>query len=938
VQVRLLGPVDISGGPPPELTGERRRSLLAALAVHAGDLVSVDKIMEAVWDGEPPVTAHNTVQSHVAHLRRLLGGPDAIEHRARGYALRLSAPATDLAAVRELLTEADRLDDPAERVPLLTLGVTMWRGRSLAGVGPSAYLERHAAAVEELRLHTLERLYADRLRLGEHLEVADALRELLAEHPEAELLARIAMVALTRAGLPSDALAVYDQLRRHLQDALGVGTSRATERLRQRIKRADPALLVPGGRRAPTPMGSSAGSSAPASRLVGRETELAQVLDRLESGRLVSVVGMGGIGKTRLLDEVAGVLAETGVEMVRVELDGAAPGTVWELVGRALHIDAPLDQDLRQAVIAAMDARSSLLALDSCEGALVEVASLITTVLTGTAGSRVVATSRVPFHLPNEACVLLGPLGVPTRDSKAPYDAPSVLMLCERARAADRGFRVSAQNIGPIAEICRRVDGLPLALEILGPRLRSLTVHEVADSLSHELIGWQLPDTVPERHRSVSAVLSWSYRLLTEDERHTLGQLSLLRGGAWADELGDLCRPEVDGGLDTLARLVDNSLVSTTTQRTRSRLFLHPLVQTYAQERLRSSGEAVPAARRHAEWTARCVHALSTRLHRPDESTVLSELDLLQQNAEAALEWATREDRTLADRLVGDLWWFWFRTGRSREGRAWIERSLEGRPTSERPAVLESAAGYLAWVLDDYHAAEGHARHALVVSGEPPDQGLARSVLARALGDQGRFAEAAEEARASVTAYAAAGDRWGEAWSGRCLSAALLYDGAVEASEDACRAALQTFESIGDTWGVAGGWELAARIAASKGEHEASLGLALMALEAHQACGDTSGERYTLHQLARTYRILGRLAEAAQYSRAGLELAEVHGYRVGALQALLLLVDVYAASGDADLSAAFALQATELAEAIGDNAALSELLASGGLSQEEAGD
>ena len=930
MQVRLLGLVDISGGPPPEVTGQRRRSLLATLAVHAGELVSVDKIVEAVWDGEPPATAHNTVQSHVAYLRRILGDARAIEHRALGYTLRLPAPATDLAVVRSLLVDADQEAEPERRAVVLAQAVAMWRGRALTGVGASSYLERHAVAMEDLRLHARERLYTDRLRLGQHREVADDLRELLVEHPHAELLARLTMVALTRTGRPSEAIATYEQLRRGLRDDLGVATSPATDRLALRVVRGDPSLLVPGGAPAPTRRTPSAGSTSDTTRIIGREAELAQILDDLESGRLVSIVGMGGVGKTRLLHEAAQSLVETGVEVVRVELDGAVSG-VCEHLARALRLDVQPDEDLRETVIAALAARSCVLALDGCESAPAEVADVVATVLARTTDIRVLTTTRRPLHVTDEACLFLGPLDVPHSGSTAPYDAPSVVMLCEGARAADRAFRVSARNIGSIAEICRRVGGLPLALEIVGPRLRSLTVHELADSLSHELIDWTLSDTVPERHRSVSAVVGWSYQLLNEDDRAMLDQLSLLRGGAWADELGDLLGSSDAGWADTLERLVDNSLLTTAVHGNRRRVSMHPLVQAYVEDRLHGSGQADAAVRRHAAWTVRRVHDAGARLHGPDENPALEELELLLPNTEAALEWATTSHPLDALSLVADLWWFWFRTGRAREGRAWTERALALWSDGDCPPALHSAAGYLSWVLDDYQGAERHALAALARSpGRHVDTGFADGVLARALGEQGRFAEAAQAARSSVAAYASTGDQWGQAWSGRCLSAALLYDGAVAESDDACREALHIFELVGDTWGVAGGWELAARISAVRGEHTASLALAQMSLQAHRACGDTSGERYVLHQLARTYQALGRLQEAVDHGRQSLELADRHGYRVGALQALLLLVDAHAAMGDDDLSRNCARRAKELAEALGDDAALSQLLASGG--------
>lgn len=934
--VRMLGNVDIEHqGREIVIPGERRSSVLATLALHPGELVSVDKIVDAVWGDAPPVTARNTIQSHIAFLRKVIGIPHAIVNRQPGYVLSLPAPATDLTVVEALIARADRATGSAERVPLFEQALACWRGSPLQGVSGSTYFRQYADVLQQLRLTTTERLLVDQLRLGQHLEVISAIAALVAQDPSRERPVQLLMTALYRSGRTSEALAAYRRLQESLRDELGLEPSPRTAAVHRRILQRDLALLVPTGHAAPARRSEvlTAPGRHQLTRLVGREAELDQVLTLLDNRRLVSVVGMGGVGKTRLALEVVRSYAAQGKGTDVVDLTAAPPSTLPSFVASALQVQQEPNQPVEYAIASVVGGGGRLLMLDNCDLLISEAAILVAVLLELAPQLRIIVTSREPLHLDGEECLLLTPLAVPelyAPDGKA--DSPALELLLDRARAADPAFVRDPANEVALAELCRRVEGLPLALEIIGPRLRSLTAGELAECLGERLLSWkdQRRD-VSDRHRSISSLMEWTYTQLTDPEAAALDRLSYLQGGGWLTDVVALCDPDPVVGEGLILALVDRSLVIRTEVDHRTRVVLHSVIRANAQSRLAASGLAEAEGERHARWVERLIADAASRWHCADEVQLLRRRGVDYGNVRAALEWRLTHhpDRLVA--MVGHLWWYWYRVGEAGEGRKWVRAALD-TAGGDRLAVAmaHGAAGYLAWLVDEYVVAQDHANQALALC--PVDfgvAGFAHGVLSRALGDSGKFGAAADQARWSIAAFEQAGDRWGAAWSGRCLASALLYGGNVEDAARACDRATAEFEQTGDSWGTAGALDLASRIAEARGAHGKALELALAALDQHRRCGDKSGERYTLQHLAESNWELGRLEECAEYAAQGLAISERHGFQVGALQALHLLEDVSTARGGPGPAGVWAARSARLAHLLGPAAEVSCAIARG---------
>lgn len=940
--IRLLGNVDALGdeGEVP-IRGERRRSVLAALALRPGELVSVDRIVDAVWGEDPPATARNTIQVHVGYLRRTLGAPEVIAGRAPGYVLSLPGPATDVAVVDDLLARATVAAGPAERLPLLEKAASYWRTTPLADVGESAYLARHAHVLDELRLTTTERLLADHLRQGHHTEVVDQIATLVAEQPDRDRPTQLLMTALYRCGRRAEALAAYGRLEATQRATLGVEPGPALQSLHGRILRGDPDLHVPatGPRRsAGRPVVEATRTlRRPLSRLIGRDDDRALLATCLDRSRLVTVVGMGGVGKTRLALELARARGtEHRVDVIDLTPAGPELEQVAHVVASALAVQLDNGQTLSAALVSALAGPGRLLVLDNCEHVVDAAATLVADLLSEAPDLTVLATSREPLHVDGEECLHLNPLAVDRpapSDAMTPADAlaPAVAMLLDRAKAADPAYDPTPADLPLLEDLCRQVDGLPLALEIIGPRLRSLTARELADGIGTRLLSWrdQRRETT-DRHRTIASLMEWGYALLEEPEARALDRLSVLRGGAWLVEAAALCEDDQRSGEDLVLALIDRSLLTRSEVEGRSRVSVHPLVSAFAATRLAATGTAGMVAERHARWVAATVAEDARHWRGPDEAGRLRWRTLDAGNVQAALEWLREHDPSQLCAMVDSLWWWWYRTGEGVAGYAWGRTAVRAGAPDDRTAVAAHlATGYLAWLVDEYDEARDHAEQALRLAGsDPAVVGFAHGILSRARGDEGDFAAAISHAETSVAAYERAHDTWGATWSRRCLAVALLYAGGrLEESDAVCRVALAAFRALGDGWGLAGALATAASVRAALGDLDTAREMGTEAVLAHRALGDASGERRALQQLAQLLWTVGALDDARAQAAASLELSEEHGYLVGALQALLLLEDVAQARGDPAEAARLGARAAELVTRLGSGADLSLSLA-----------
>lgn len=763
--------------------------------------------------------------------------------------------------------------------------------------------------------------------------MVDELARLAAEHPFAEGLQELHILAQYRCGQQAEALTAYRATKALLDEELGIEPGPRLRALEVAMLRQDPALQAP--TRAARSRRRAAGQDPvrpplPVGQLVGREGELAALVALLGSERVVTVVGTGGVGKTSLVVRACAAVTASYPRGCRwADLAAVDPGGVCRAVTDALGVAWEGRSGYADAVEAAVGSEPTLLVLDSCERLVTEVADLVSTLTRRCPTLVVLATSRERLRTAGEVVVPLVPLALPdlaavmTPEALAGFrKSPAVDLLCRLAVEADPGFTLSVDNAPAVARICRDLDGLPLALELAAACLRSMTAAELAAGLDDRfavLTGG--PRTAAERHHSLAATVAWGHRLLAADERRFYERFAAFRDGAALPQAKAVCGVEDSAGFHrVVSGLVDKSLLVHGQRAGRTRLRMHESIRAHAAGELGASGAAGEVEAAHAAAFAALVAEAADDFHGPAEGSALDRLDADDANLEKALAWACEHDVSLAQRMGGRLWWYWFRTS-----RASIGRSLLGRATASgawRDAAAAGGRGYLAWVEDDYDEALELSR---LVLDDPSagawNHGLALGVQARAEGDLGRFADAFASAQASVARFAVAGDQWAVAWSRRCGASALVYGGDPTAALAEATRALAEFEDAGDTWGSAGALDLLGSINEQLGDPFRAMELARLAVERYRELNDSSGTRLALQHLAEAARSVGDRAEAVASAQDALVVARRHGYRVGALQALLVLADV---SDDVGQALASAQEAQTLARRLGDSSRVSQ--------------
>ncbi|MFJ8210197.1 BTAD domain-containing putative transcriptional regulator [Streptomyces sp. NPDC096033] len=686
----ILGPTearDETTGAPLTPGGARLRALLTALALRAGAPAAapVADLVDEVWGDDPPQDAPAALQALVARLRRSLGSRDSIRtDPAGGYRLAAAREDVDLHRFTRLAAlGAGQLDaDPATAATTLREALALWRGPALADL-PEPARTAHAAAPEARRTAALrDRVEAD-LRSGATAPAAllPEIGALVQEHPYDEALRALQLRALAAAGRPAEALAAYERTRRDLAEGLGTDPGPQLRALHTELLRPPP----------PPPPAQPRGNLRPRlTSFVGREPELAALADDLARVRLVTLTGPGGSGKTRLAEHAAAAQPESGwlVELARLDHGAAVPGAVLSALGLrenslVAREKTPADTDPTTLLVEHCAHRRLLLVLDNCEHVVDAAAALAEKLLTHCPGVRILATSREPLGVPGEFLRPLDPLP----------PGPAHRLFADRAAAARPGFRPD-EDPAAVTEICARLDGLPLAIELAAARLRLLTPRQIADRLDDRfrlLTGGSR--TLLPRQQTLRAVVDWSWDLLDEAERTVLARMSAFAGGCDLDAAEAVCG---HGGLDvalTLGSLVDKSLVTAVPDADGMRYRLLETIREYAAERLAASAdEARATARRHAAhylaFAERAEPLLRSAQQLPWIRRVETELD----NLRSALHRTTGADPEpeTAQRLVAALAWFlWLRNYRA-EGAEWASLALAVTPAG----APEGSAAY----------------------------------------------------------------------------------------------------------------------------------------------------------------------------------------------------------------------------------------------------
>lgn len=711
----LLGPTVVTNeNGPLALRGVLRRRLLTRLLITANQPVPLEILREDLWEGHAPPSAGTTLKSHVSLLRRTLGS-DRLSYRDRAYVVVVGPDELDVRLFEQEAAEgraALRDGELRRAVDLLGRGLDRWRGPVLADAAGAVWAAPDAVRLEELRAATLEARLEARIGLGEHAEVVGEAETAVSEHPLRESLWAKLILALYRSGRQADALRTYHRVREMLRDELGIDPGPELVRLEGAILCQDPALMVLPGRvdvgvfRSGPPRISTARTPCQRHNLppeftsfIGRGQQLAQIMALLSAGRLMTLTGVGGIGKTRLaLRAAQAVLAgpSDGVWLAELALV-ADPAQVMRELARAIGVHEEAGADLGDAVTCRLSDGEQLLVLDNCEHVREAAAALVQRLLRAGHGLRILVTSRERLRVVGEAVYQVPPMALPVLSSAdhpdQPLESEAIQLFVERVRSQQADFKLRVGDSQAVTSLCRRLDGIPLALELAAARMRSMTLADIESRLGDRFRMLTCGDEgVQPRQRTLRALIDWSYDLLSDNERTVLCRLSVFAGGCY---LGDAETVVGRDGLDRwdvmdlLGSLVDKSLVQVDTTGEAARYRLLETVREYAAERLCFAGDQERSVRAaHALLFLELAEAAAPQFARAGQVSSRARLAADHDNLLAAYDHflAAPNGSAYALRLATALGWFLSSSGSYSEGVELIEAALD------RPAVAASTA------------------------------------------------------------------------------------------------------------------------------------------------------------------------------------------------------------------------------------------------------
>jgi predicted ATPase/DNA-binding SARP family transcriptional activator len=971
VEFRILGSIEVSdGGLIKDLGGLRERTLLARLLLSAGQVVSADRLADDLWAGQPPPHWMATLRVYISRLRRALGsGSAAVATHPPGYRIELGEAELDahrfdgLVAAAGADMDAGRPETAAAR---LREALALWRGPALSDVADFGFAQADVIRLEEARLAAVEdRVEAD-LACGRHASLASELEGLAAAHPLRERLCGQRVLALYRCGRQADALQAYQELRARLADELGIDPNPALARLHQAVLRQEPSLdwtpptpLAPPVPLAPTEPAGPAGAAGPdgaaalqaqqavgwlpaeTTSFIGRESELATIEDLLGLSRLLTLTGPGGSGKTRLAlkaGEQASGRYSGGVWLVELA-PVAGPDLVTAAAASALGIREEPGRALADTIAAHLRAAEALLIMDNCEHLLDPAASLITALLRQCPSLRVLATSQSRLNVAGEATWPVPPLTLPPaaeQDPQVVAESESAKLFCDRARLARPGFSLAEGNAAAVREICRRLDGIPLALELAAARLNALTAGQLAARLDDRfrLLSGGSRGALP-RHRTLQAAIEWSHDLLSEAERLCFRRLAVFAGGCTLEAAeavlpgaGPLPAQDV---FETITALVDRSLLTTEERYGSMRYGMLESVHQFARAQLAAAGEQAELSRRHLAWLID--YAGQADLDGPDQEAWLDLLEADLENIRAGLEWGLAQPGSeQALRLAGSLAPFWQVRGHASLGRRWLNSALAAAgPDADLRlrAIALDGAGLLAGAQADHEAQRSLQQESLAIWRSLGDDVRTAS----SLGDLGAVAHLRSDYPAAQAMYTEALDlaRRADASSvmARCLSGLgrlALHTGDQDLATAYYTESMSRFRGAGDL-------RRATVILGNLGVvafNECDFDLAASRLTEHLANARKLGDRKliggALTNLGTVLQNTGDPDRAAQLHAEALTLAEQVGDRRLACVALTNLGLAALARKDYPAARSFLARGLAHAQAIGERRSVAECL------------
>ena len=854
MEYRVLGPLEVShGGYLLDVGGPRHRKLLSVLLVNAGDVVSAERLINALWGENPPNSAPSMLHVRVSEIRHALrhGRMDknaGIVTYHSGYQLQVEVDELDsrrferlAAAGCQALTRSDNVTASTK----LREALTLWRGPPLPDVADEPIAQAEIARLEALYLQALEdRLDAD-LAKGLHGDAIVELEAFVAEHPLRERFWCQLMLAQYRAGRQGEALRTYRTVRALLIERLGVEPGRELRELHSAILDQDRALELL------TPVPGEPPNNLPRqlATFIGRAWELTEIQELLQRGRLITLVGVGGAGKSRLaLEAATNSLLQFPDGTWLVELAALAqPGLVVRTLASVLGVPEHPEWPLVDLVAEHLKTAKVLLVLDNCEHLLDEVATLAQQLLQSCSRLSILATSRERLGITGELLRPVSGLAVPepgADDASEIGDADASRLLVERAAAVRPGFRLDHRTAGAVAQICRQLDGLPLAIELAAARVNALEVDQIASRLDDRFRLLDHGDrTALARHRTLRAVVDWSYGLLSSAERRLFDWAAVFIGGFTLAAAESVCaEPDGDAITNVISRLVDKSLIlSEHTANGRYRML--ETLRIYGLERLHERGEAAHAREKHAAYFLSLAEAGGEALRGPEQAAWLSRLEVEHGNFRAALEWSLDQGAAeTAARLAGSLYALWDLHGHYGEGRGWLARVL--RADDQLPAAVRARAllgsATLAVIQGDLESATGACDEAAALCRQAGDPaGLAHAL--QYLGLAAIFADDLPSATAlleeSLSNARIAGNGWLEAYALMFLAATALARGEYGEAATLAAACEVALLPVGDPECMAWALAVGAMANLSRGDHAGAIGPLKEALKAFHDLG-----------------------------------------------------------------------------------------------------
>jgi predicted ATPase/DNA-binding SARP family transcriptional activator len=727
VRFTILGPIQaLDGERPLAVGGPRQLALLALLLVNANQAVSSDALIDALWPDVDRERAAKRLQMAIARLRKALEPltPAANEHPivrtvSGGYLFALEPGHLDADAFQAQLEagqHALRTGDPARAAEQLRQALDLWRGPPLAEVAFHDFAQAEVRRLDEQRLTALEaRLDAD-LQLGRHTQLIPELETLAARHPAREQLAAHLMLALYRSGRQADALQAYHRTRAGLAEQLGLEPGPTLRALQTDVLAQSASLEF--ACRGGGPGETVSRIPRPATRTVGREPDITALLELLlqPDTRLATVTGPGGVGKTRLAIELArrleGHFGDGAhiVSLAPVDLHVDVASTIAHELGGAVLDSEPVDA----ALVRHLRGRELLLVVDNFEHVLA-AGPLVAELLAEAPGLTVLATSREPLRLRGERVFRLDPLGL-SPEANARHDpAPAIALFTAVATARDHRFVLTERDMPVVADICRRLDGLPLAIELAAGRVGLFSVTELGDRLRRgfDVLGPAARDA-PDRQRTLNAALDWSYQLLSAAEQAAVRAVSVFAGGCTLDAAREVTASSVE----TIEALVDKSMLMTQpASETPPRVAMLQTVREFAHEQLARGPDGHDVRLRHLKYFLALAEEAEPEIRRTGSPALRATMTRELHNLRTAMSWALDQGAAAhALRLATALQTYWEQSGEDGEAARWLAAGLQlpgdSVPTRVRAAALASHADALAYA-NTAEAAEAAARESL---------------------------------------------------------------------------------------------------------------------------------------------------------------------------------------------------------------------------------